>query len=100
MLVRLLLVFVCYYSAAAATEIYTYLHTLSLHDALPIFDEHGAGQGAGKRHPGEVSRNCAKCEGLQRGGDHQRDHTQEDDQEPERQSAQKDRKSTRLNSSH
>src|SRR3546814_17031498 len=29
----------------ASTEIYTYLHTLSLHDALPFFgDDHGGGQ--------------------------------------------------------
>src|SRR3546814_17986272 len=26
----------CFFNATATTEIYTYLHTLSLHDALPI----------------------------------------------------------------
>src|SRR3546814_16518119 len=26
----------CFFNPAATTEIYTYLHTLSLHDALPI----------------------------------------------------------------
>src|SRR3546814_18997537 len=28
--------FVCFFNATATTEIYTYCHTLSLHDALPI----------------------------------------------------------------
>src|SRR3546814_16057945 len=33
-----------YFNDTATTEIYTYLHTLSLHDALPIFVErHGIG---------------------------------------------------------
>src|SRR3546814_14963736 len=27
-----------FFNGTATTEIYTYLHTLSLHDALPIFD--------------------------------------------------------------
>src|SRR3546814_4140028 len=35
-----LLVFV-FFSATATTDIYTYLHTLSLHDALPICDQAG-----------------------------------------------------------
>src|SRR3546814_15710972 len=29
-------VLVCFFNDTATTEIYTYLHTLSLHDALPI----------------------------------------------------------------
>src|SRR3546814_15477 len=28
----------CFFNDTATTEIYTYLHTLSLHDALPIYD--------------------------------------------------------------
>src|SRR3546814_15828661 len=31
-----LVLFVCFFNESATTEIYTYLHTLSLHDALPI----------------------------------------------------------------
>src|SRR3546814_13407872 len=36
----------------ATTEIYTYGHTLSLHDALPIYlvAEHGRDQDGGQRH--------------------------------------------------
>src|SRR3546814_21163180 len=36
----LTILFFCNYTAT--TEIYTYLHTLSLHDALPIFEVDGA----------------------------------------------------------
>src|SRR3546814_13510525 len=32
--------FNCFFNDTATTEIYTYLHTLSLHDALPIYN-HG-----------------------------------------------------------
>src|SRR3546814_13686403 len=37
-----------FFNDTATTEIYTYGHTLSLHDALPIFD--GLGQHAGGHH--------------------------------------------------
>src|SRR3546814_14054832 len=32
-------IFLLFFNATATTEIYTYLHTLSLHDALPILDQ-------------------------------------------------------------
>src|SRR3546814_8709589 len=32
-----ILIFVFFFNDTATTEIYTYLHTLSLHDALPIY---------------------------------------------------------------
>src|SRR3546814_18351124 len=41
-----LLCIFCFFHDTATTEIYTYLHTLSLHDALPI--------SALRRHPGTV----------------------------------------------
>src|SRR3546814_13803936 len=34
---------VFFFNDTATTEIYTYLHTLSLHDALPIYSTHGPG---------------------------------------------------------
>src|SRR3546814_13798533 len=33
---RLVVFYFCFFNAPATTEIYTYVHTLSLHDALPI----------------------------------------------------------------
>src|SRR3546814_13097000 len=36
-MLRYLLVFVFFFNDTATTEIYTYGHTLSLHDALPIW---------------------------------------------------------------
>src|SRR3546814_3415823 len=40
-----------FFNDTATTEIYTYLHTLSLHDALPIYPsaERPVGQSAGRR---------------------------------------------------
>src|SRR3546814_12771913 len=47
---------VFFFNDTATTEIYTYLHTLSLHDALPIYiasrpddPRLGAGEGIGRR---------------------------------------------------
>src|SRR3546814_21199899 len=31
---------ICFFNATSTTDIYTDLHTLSLHDALPIFHQH------------------------------------------------------------
>src|SRR3712207_7673612 len=78
-----------FFNDTATTEIYT----LSLHDALPIFDLgglHGAGAGVCRAAASEDGReHCARRPGLlpPRGGQPHRG-------EPE------DRKSTRLNSSH
>src|SRR3546814_17070192 len=32
-----MMISICFFNDTATTEIYTYLHTLSLHDALPIY---------------------------------------------------------------
>src|SRR3546814_9958532 len=45
-------------NATANTEIYTYGHTLSLHDALPIF---AGGRQAGSRHGGAPRIGGAAC---------------------------------------
>src|SRR3546814_2177899 len=55
-----------FFNHPATTEIYTYLHTLSLHDALPIFDYHnvsGRRSGVSKidehhRHPSHHGGSC------------------------------------------
>src|SRR3546814_20415608 len=47
----LYLIFVCLFNDTATTEIYTYCHTLSLHDALPISREVAAGMIAGGVDP-------------------------------------------------
>src|SRR3546814_20559594 len=39
-----------FFNDTSTTEIYTYLHTLSLHDALPIFEQHDEGQLAQALH--------------------------------------------------
>src|SRR3546814_1349715 len=51
-----------YFNDTATTEIYTYLHTLSLHDALPIWREDDALGGAGIDLPDdhEVARSDAR----------------------------------------
>src|SRR3546814_13045117 len=38
--VWLLCMFICFFNDTDTTEIYTYLHTLALHDARPISIEH------------------------------------------------------------
>src|SRR3546814_13462618 len=79
-----------FFNDTATTEIYTYRHTLSLHDALPISIPDGTFPGAGcvagqglhgrpQRQPG-VSENGAQLQSERGHGG--------------------DRKSTRLNSSH
>src|SRR3546814_17229247 len=76
-------VFFCF-NVTATTEIYTYCHTLSLHDALPISRgapsacAHGP-PATGPGHPGRPRCACAPRSGRAR---------------------HRDRKSTRLNSSH
>src|SRR3546814_20176801 len=86
--------FVFFFNASASTEIYTYLHTLALHDALPISlnglvvaDADVLGEvGKGLRYaqvrlaPARLTH-CMRWTGAA-------------------QRAHEDRKSTRLNSSH
>src|SRR3546814_14861208 len=79
-----------FFNDTATTEIYTYLHTLSLHDALPIFrNMFGTAKGQVLEQVGEAA--------LLFGFEHRADvHPHPDRHLPRRQ----DRKSTRLNSSH
>src|SRR3546814_19922946 len=77
-----------FFNDTATTEIYTYLHTLSLHDALPICDRVAAAVG----RPARCGGGWIRAEGRRPswpaplpGSLHRRTA---------------DRKSTRLNSSH
>src|SRR3546814_12704327 len=85
-----------FFNDTATTEIYTYLHTLSLHDALPIYfiaarsvDEflqqvrHGGARGCG-RMPGQRRQVEIRCEPEQwasdrrgYGGSRSEEHTSE-----------------------
>src|SRR3546814_15186195 len=82
-----------FFNDAATTEIYTYGHTLSLHDALPICGGAGAEQGNGavEGDDGNRAHQQALVDGLE-GKLAKRSLAQT------RQAG--DRKSTRLNSSH
>src|SRR3546814_16959542 len=56
--------FIFFFNDTATTDIYTYLHTLSLHDALPIlhflkYGQAGAFYGRGCRHNRVVARCCS-----------------------------------------
>src|SRR3546814_11191414 len=76
--------FLCifFFNDPATTEIYTYLHTLSLHDALPISHRVGVDRPAGEGavqvdhvHPGaagvaERARLCRRVVVVDRGGIH------------------------------
>src|SRR5438132_7691094 len=80
------LLFFFFFHATATTEIYT----LSLHDALPIYRLLHRGQAAGfrprwraRRTPGRLPRAAGSAAGV-----------------PRDPGARRDRKSTRLNSSH
>src|SRR3546814_15353132 len=75
-----------FFNDTATTEIYTYWHTLSLHDALPISQR----EGGDRRGRGPAVRS-ARCPGG-RSDRHDRGGV--------RFVPQADRKSTRLNSSH
>src|SRR3546814_9609702 len=84
-----------FFNRTATTEIYTYLHTLSLHDALPIYARragrirfrapHLAVGAAARPERSAVAHVAAHRNGRRSG--------------LERRLAQRDRKSTRLNSS-
>src|SRR3546814_20840519 len=77
-----------FFTDTATTEIYTYRHTLSLHDALPI----------------SLSAPLCVGEGAMTAPGHDRRHrrTYRSRQDPAgaRADRRRDRKSTRLNSSH
>src|SRR3546814_16803023 len=88
--------FLFVFNDAATTEIYTYLHTLSLHDALPIVVErHGGGLPLAD-HRRQQRRDDIDESTDRVGGVGQRHAT--DPQQ--RVAVWLDRKSTRLNSSH
>src|SRR3546814_15525653 len=97
----------CYFfvfNDTATPEIYTYLHTLSLHDALPssaregAHEDHFSGAGGALSHGREVQSQEGRqgrhrlrpLEGRDRRGAPRRPHH----------GPRGDRKSTRLNSSH
>src|SRR3546814_1186395 len=54
----------CFFTVTATTEIYTYLHTLSLHDALPVYGRADATIGAMTRSSSErlVAGRCAESD--------------------------------------
>src|SRR3546814_12386454 len=92
--------FFFFFHDTATTEIYTYCHTLSLHDALPISSIRavmagsGGNRGQAQYHAratrgGTGNRDAAAVQAGDRLGDRQPQAT-----------AGADRKSTRLNSSH
>src|SRR3546814_19613344 len=89
--------FICFvFKDTATTEIYTYLHTRSRHDALPISEQKrrgGHGSWPCRRDPARVHR---------RGGDgaQARGNPCRGMERPVGRSVSPDRKSTRLNSSH
>src|SRR3546814_11551898 len=61
----MLYVFFFFFNYTATTEIYTYRHTLSLHDALPISAGRSAPEArTGRRHSTAYARHCGA-----RGGD-------------------------------
>src|SRR2546430_9861458 len=84
----LLISFFFFFNDTATTEIYT----LSLHDALPIWDE--VSPVAPPREPGEFARGAVRRDNEGRG------HRTRVGLEPDVARTEVDRKSTRLNSSH
>src|SRR3546814_19728493 len=94
----------CFFNDTATTEIYTYCHTLSLHDALPIYVD-GEIAVAAEELAGAVER----IDQPERAGPERRqaaarrlflgDHRNIGGQRAQAGEDQ-DRKSTRLNSSH
>src|SRR3546814_10921820 len=92
-----------YFDSPATTEIYTYVHTLSLHDALPIYGRravhHRLGgdavaQESQRRH--DLERRPGRIAGGRRSVLPLRARTTRCGEDP----PGLDRKSTRLNSSH
>src|SRR3546814_11155320 len=100
-----------FFNDTATTEIYTYVHTLSLHDALPILCrwaaaedglEIGRPEGAGHEAREGVDRNTGDDENAERGQRLEQAAVGErlNQRLPEIEGDTQDRKSTRLNSSH
>src|SRR3546814_13811521 len=98
--------FVLFFNVTANTEIYSDRHTLSLHDALPIFiDRQDAGIAVMLRRTGLLDEAHAAMDLHAHGSDLAADiggpgpggRRGRDLEGPDR---QRDRKSTRLNSSH
>src|SRR3546814_21109090 len=85
--IGLVCVIVLFLNDTATTEIYTYCHTLSLHDALPIWSSRRVWSATLWTLSGSTLRN--PCQPRRKPVTSQ-----------PRSSAERDRKSTRLNSSH
>src|SRR3712207_6847989 len=86
-----------FFNDTATTEIYT----LSLHDALPIYDDRRTQAG---QHPDQAQHREQPSEALDQPSGHHRGHRGPEREgghrQPGLQRGQPDRKSTRLNSSH
>src|SRR3546814_11806639 len=99
----LVCVLVCFFNDTATPEIYTYCHTLSLPDALPIWTvPHPQGRSTAEDGQSRASCLARKAREPSRGRSSAtplRDRRTPPDPPRER-SVQGDRKSTRLNSSH
>src|SRR3546814_18414879 len=95
----LFIMFICFYffNDTATTEIYTYCHTLSLHDALPIFNDQFIDPGFRPVRLGFRTGAHDLGESLV-GGDMEAVRLQRFRQRMGE--VELDRKSTRLNSSH
>src|SRR3546814_13544019 len=83
-----------FFNDTATTEIYTYLHTLSLHDALPIFVERHDCAKQPARHTASRLFSCIHSSYFGHGGSQIRQFYVVSSR------SNQDRKSTRLNSSH
>src|SRR3546814_11707657 len=87
-----------FFNVAATTEIYTYLHPLSLHDALPISEGCLGLRGASGGRRDRVG--LARLRSSARHARRRRRAWRLPGRGQARASATTDRKSTRLNSSH
>src|SRR3546814_4535204 len=75
-LVMVALFFVFFFIDTATTEIYTYVHTLSRHDALPIYRPRSRRSGGGGlRDPGGGARSVAGRTARRRRSRHPRGHS-------------------------
>src|SRR3546814_1265605 len=55
-----------FFNDTATTETYTYGHTLSLHDALPIYDGEQVGEGVAKHVASDADRVLAAADAFER----------------------------------
>src|SRR3546814_18529496 len=104
MVLQLFYCFCFFFNDTATTEIYTYLHTLSLHDALPIFRSISAGAGppaaVRARMLERASSAIRTVSAERRRGRPITSAAAESRSAAVIRPAVRDRKSTRLNSSH